>query len=105
MTTPRYGHEPIAMRHLTADFGSHTQPEAGQFYFLYPADGGRKLCVAVPGRERAFLACLPVRTDDQQRDKRSWIWNGDKELPTLSPSLHCVGLWHGWVRGGYLIEA
>ena len=25
--------------------------------------------------------------------------------PTLTPSLHWIGFWHGWVRGGKLIEA
>lgn len=30
----------------------------------------------------------------------SWEWNGNKETPTLSPSVHHVGHWHGWLREG-----
>lgn len=31
--------------------------------------------------------------------------DGDPIRPTLSPSLHVVGEWHGWVRNGELVEA
>jgi hypothetical protein len=36
----------------------------------------------------------------------SWQWNGNREKPTLSPSI-LVGanLWHGWMRDGVLIDA
>jgi len=33
----------------------------------------------------------------------SWVWNGDKELPTLIPSINVVGQWHGFLRDGKLI--
>jgi len=29
-----------------------------------------------------------------------WYWNGDRDKPTLSPSLHWPGHWHGWLRNG-----
>lgn len=35
----------------------------------------------------------------------TWYWNGDRDKPTLTPSLHAVGIWHGWLRDGVLIEA
>jgi hypothetical protein len=31
----------------------------------------------------------------------SWRWNGLRSEPTLHPSVHMVGHWHGWLRGGY----
>ena len=31
-----------------------------------------------------------------------WDWNGDREHPTLTPSVQFVGAcaWHGWLIGG-----
>ena len=31
-----------------------------------------------------------------------WSLSGTREKPTLSPSLHWVGVWHGWLRCGML---
>ena len=30
----------------------------------------------------------------------SWDWDGNRDAPTLSPSVHHVGHWHGWLRNG-----
>lgn len=30
----------------------------------------------------------------------SWEWNGDREKPTLTPSVHHVGHWHGFLTDG-----
>lgn len=30
----------------------------------------------------------------------SWEWNGNRDQPTLSPSVHHVGHWHGWLQNG-----
>jgi hypothetical protein len=30
----------------------------------------------------------------------SWQWDGNEDAPTLSPSVHHVGHWHGWLRNG-----
>lgn len=30
----------------------------------------------------------------------SWEWDGNVEAPTLSPSVHHVGHWHGYLRAG-----
>ena len=34
-----------------------------------------------------------------------WQWDGNKEAPTLSPSIDVHGVWHGWLRAGKLIDA
>lgn len=33
-------------------------------------------------------------------DSPSWLWDGNSQAPTLSPSVHQVGHWHGWLRNG-----
>ena len=30
----------------------------------------------------------------------SWEWNGSLDKPSLTPSVHHVGHWHGWLRNG-----
>jgi hypothetical protein len=34
-----------------------------------------------------------------------WQWDGNKEAPTLSPSINVVNIWHGWLRAGKLVDA
>lgn len=44
---------------------------------------------------------LPLRDKSGQRP--SWLWDGDRERPTLTPSVHCTGFpcgWHGWLQAG-----
>ena len=33
---------------------------------------------------------------------RVWGWDGNEEKPTLTPSIHDVGHWHGFLRSGVL---
>ncbi|MFG1340944.1 DUF6527 family protein [Xanthobacter autotrophicus] len=30
----------------------------------------------------------------------SWEWDGNRDAPTLNPSVNHVGHWHGWLRNG-----
>ena len=30
----------------------------------------------------------------------SWEWDRNRDKPTLMPSVHHVGHWHGWLRAG-----
>lgn len=30
----------------------------------------------------------------------TWEWDGNAEQPTLTPSVHHVGCWHGWLTAG-----
>jgi len=31
-----------------------------------------------------------------------WVLSGSMDAPTLSPSLHWVGCWHGWLERGFM---
>ncbi len=33
-----------------------------------------------------------------------WGYDGNADAPTLTPSLHVIGKWHGWMRAGSLIS-
>ena len=33
---------------------------------------------------------------------RVWGWDGNEDKPTLMPSIHALGQWHGYLREGRL---
>jgi hypothetical protein len=52
------------------------------------------------GSECGDLVHLPISRDPQAT--RGWFWNGDREAPTLEPSINVIGKWHGFLRAGKL---
>lgn len=73
-------------------------------YFFRTADNGQVWMNAMfPGDN---LACLPIRpmVDSKANGGHSWEWDGNREKPTLNPSVHAVGCWHGWVRSGRMVS-
>jgi hypothetical protein len=35
---------------------------------------------------------------------RVWGWDGNEVFPTLEPSIHCPGTWHGYLKQGKLVS-
>lgn len=33
-----------------------------------------------------------------------WAWDGNEDSPTLTPSVHCVGYWHGYFTAGRMVS-
>lgn len=48
---------------------------------------------------------LAVGMGKKPTSSPTWEWNGDREAPTLSPSIHHIGHWHGWLKAGYFTQA
>lgn len=48
-----------------------------------------------------------LRPGDKRPDpgRPSWEWDGNSEEPTLTPSVHHVGHWHGYLRKGMWEQA
>lgn len=46
------------------------------------------------------IAPLNVGKGFKPSDPPSWLWNGSFELATLTPSVHHVNHWHGYLTGG-----
>jgi hypothetical protein len=44
-------------------------------------------------------------TGHAEANDPSWDWDGNREAPTLWPSLHAVGHWHGWLKQGVFVQA
>lgn len=103
METPRYGHAPIPMvyRNKASDFES-----VGEFTWqVDPATLKRVLILAIPHNNQRGWIHSEWTIDHKNHCGAQWSWSGKEECPTLSPSLHAVGIWHGWVRNGTLVEA
>lgn len=54
----------------------------------------------LPSRLRLYK----VQRTDGQEDTAHWKLTGTDECPTLEPSIHWVGHWHGHLVKGELIE-
>jgi hypothetical protein len=51
------------------------------------------------------LAFNPPTEDDLKYSRATWNWNQNKEAPTLTPSIHHVGHWHGFLTNGIWVQA
>jgi hypothetical protein len=69
-------------------FDFFTEPKTGQQRFVFVCPGA---CKSI-----AFIAVRPVVDGSPQ----SWERSGTAEAPTLRPSIHHVGCWHGWLTDG-----
>lgn len=79
------------------------EDDAPRGAFTYFVDGSNQVvgmiyvCPCGCGQQGS-LRFRPLPPDEQRH--ASWEWNGNKETPTLSPSVHHVGHWHGWLQDG-----
>lgn len=77
---------------------------AGEFCW-HVSDGKRKLIVAIPINAALKWVLSDWTIDHQNMWGAQWHWDENEDAPTLHPSLHALGVWHGHVRAGYLVEA
>lgn len=101
--TPRYGHAPIPMRRVSA-YGEITQQ--GDFFWDQRA-GVLRITLALPSdlpSKGWIVNSLRVQIGESA-DGPIWGYDGEEDSPTLVPSIHCFGHWHGFVTKGTLVEA
>jgi hypothetical protein len=75
----------------------------GGFTFLASSTGREDACLLHKcpcgcGR----IAGLTIGTGEKPSNSPSWLWDGDREKPTLSPSVYAkydCG-WHGYLKAG-----
>ncbi len=80
-------------------FAADHAKRPGAFYFVRDVEAGKpdRLGIWVLVPSEAWGVCagrLPLNCPD------GWTWDGNQERPTLSPSIHCVDHWHGYLRAG-----
>lgn len=76
--------------------------QRGEFEIITEPNGQRRFWFVCPGpcRSIAALALRPV----VEGSGASWAFDGNEDAPTLSPSIHHVGCWHGWLNCGQYKE-
>ena len=86
--------DPVSLRPALAD------ETPTHLLIMLPAAGGA-------GCADASMAQLAIRGYGRQGNGATWEWDGNREKPTLRPSIDgsAHGGWHGWLRAGVLIEA
>lgn len=100
--TPKHGHPPIKMNKKAK---VSELSELGDFFFKHSAKGP-VLFVMLPYRNKSTGKLISSWTIDHKNlCNAQWSWDKNQDKPTLKPSLHAVGIWHGWVKSGYLVEA
>lgn len=45
-----------------------------------------------------FVRLRHIPADEEPHP--SWEYDGKEDRPTLTPSVHYIGRWHGWFRAG-----
>lgn len=66
-------------------------------------------CPKVNGRRCGYLLIAgktDILHDPQGRNggQAQWAWDGNRETPTFTPSIDCVGCWHGFIRNGRCVD-
>jgi hypothetical protein len=103
--TPKHNHAPIKMRAVEGGFDGIQQ--LGDFCINAE---GTQIHLAIPST-RPFLQkekgwtyiTLPIGREKPVPGP-SWQWDGNRERPTLAPSIWTHGHWHGFVRDGEMVE-
>ncbi|MDX2234310.1 MAG: DUF6527 family protein [Hyphomonadaceae bacterium] len=106
MQTPRYGHAPIAMRLVPSkdEFHDNPDPRVGDFFWIVDGVGRRRLAVNIPYGNLRGYSFSEWTIGHANHCGAQWSWDGNIDVPTLTPSLHAIGVWHGFVRAGQLVE-
>lgn len=80
--------------------GHELPPGCFQWEKPDPASAPRFLYIVLPGGSGSFDA-IQVQHGGPG-GPRVWGWDGNVEKPTLQPSIHWVGVWHGFLENGRL---
>jgi hypothetical protein len=82
---------------LVADDDAVQDGPPGSFCINTLANGQRVMWHKLPDGNGGLLRLRPVVSGESYP---SWEWDGNGEKPTLTPSVHLPGRWHGWFRNG-----
>lgn len=61
------------------------------------------ICYPYPDEIRGRIAHITIFTELKEKVHIGWLWNGDREKPTIEPSIHIPGIWRGHLQEGKLI--
>ena len=82
--------------------GYDRSAEPGSFYFRDVAPGAQRFLSCRCPCGCGGLFSLPIGEGVKPAQSPSWHWDGQRERPTLSPSIKDLGgcRWHGYLQAG-----
>ena len=86
--------------YCTMDMEEAKPGEEQLFGFACPSHAGRTC-------EGLFIAGKTGLKHDGQNQNdgvAQWNWDGNRDSPTFTPSINCVGCWHGYIRNGRTVD-
>ena len=73
--------------------------QVGDFGFDEPRE---HIYVWIPGTTGPDA--IRICREGDRGEFRVWGWDGNEDKPTLMPSIHVPGVWHGYLRNGVLVS-
>ncbi len=70
----------------------------GSFYIEKLAGGVTRMWHKLPNGNFGVIYLRPI--PPSMNTNPSWEWDGNETAPTLTPSVHLPGSWHGWFTAG-----
>jgi len=74
----------------------------GDFCFGPDEQSPNYIYIWLPGTPGPDALC--IKKGPNPPTPRIWGWDGNLETPTLNPSIHAPGQWHGYLRSGRLVS-
>jgi hypothetical protein len=71
----------------------------GSFFIETFENGQRVMWHKLPDGNAGLLVLRPIVARANE-SRPSWEWDGNADKPTLKPSVHLPGRWHGWFKNG-----
>ena len=107
MSEANYNKQSVALRRVVPSREVMPEQQPGDFCWDFDAEylGGKRedeqhfLYLCLPGETR--WSPIQVRKGTPGGE-RVWGWDGNEDQPTVTPSIHWVGHWHGYLRAGRL---
>ena len=98
-----------ATRNASADecvaIGDFIYDDERRYLYIVPPDvSGRP---ALDSTHQAALDAIAIHRHASEpglNGHRSWLWDGNEDKPTLTPSIHYLDNWHGYLTAGQLVS-
>lgn len=86
-------------RDMTPDeFVAEGVAQPGDWCIVDHPDKQTDIWICFPGRR---FSRIPVN-DCEEWGSPCWRWDGNRDAPTLTPSIHLINEWHGYMTNGEL---
>lgn len=109
MSEASYNKESADCVRMPYPFPADRAVRTGEFCWGADRENGvRYLYIKLPGDEagRSGPDAIRVTRDPAKHGgtdgAHTWLWDGNEDKPTLHPSLHWKGRWHGHLQAGQL---